>query len=219
VQVVAMADLPVRELGWPAVAFLCAVAGCAITAALLLASGASAVASVSALGIAIAAATAFIAWLQWRTAEVQAGTAKEQSATAKEQAATAKEQARVAQQQAHTSHTALKLSMFERRYEMYKTSEDLLELVGGCKLTVDDNQHFFRTVAPARFLFPEHVHQYLVDHVHREIIMPYVMLTATIDTDGPDRAHAMRRRVELLMSLSDEYDKLAEVFRPYLQIE
>jgi hypothetical protein len=208
-------DIPPNELLPSALVGLGVCVGAVITATLLISSG---FASFPAAATVIALCGVMIAGLQWNTSNVQARTAREQAATAKQQAETSAASAR---QQADASAAGLKLQLFERRYEVYKAADSIVAGILAASLTQEQELEYFRKIAPATFLFDAPVMNYLVQHLHNKLAVPFLMNDYIVKTATPGSAEvgeAMRERVKLMMTMGNESVALAEIFRPYLQM-
>ncbi len=127
-------------------------------------------------------------------------------------------QARIAEQQARTARNKLRLDLFERRLKVYQAVADYLEDVpkwapGEAKL--DEHLPNFAAV---RWLFGKEVSNWvyteLVDEAGK-----YVMERSALAQAPHDVARAALWLTSGSMVLQKQWQRLGEVFGPYLRLE
>jgi hypothetical protein len=124
----------------------------------------------------------------------------------------------IAYQQWRVNQANLREKLFERRFEVFKdTQEFLIAIIRQATFTDDDPINFQNAPQVARFLFGKKLADYLQEIKSRALDMRlYTDQFQDSDVDGEERNNLVEKKYIELNWLSAQLDVIFDKFEPYL---
>jgi len=123
----------------------------------------------------------------------------------------------VAIRQYQLSKERFKLDVFDRRYNIYKSTQTFLKKILLCqKIKEEDIQEFRENIQDYMFLFGNDIHTFLKPIEEKALCLWENEKKLEDDSIGEERSKLVNKRTELSKWLKEQEPLLRDKFMPYL---
>ena len=152
---------------------------------------------------------AFAVWISYRQYKIS-----------KQQADISERQAQTSLNQAELAKKRLKLDLFERRMEIYRSVKETIGTVAGKgTITNDDMLVYLTGVQSAKWLFGNEVSDYLETDFWKFLVDLQLHDSMSHSSYEKERTKAIFGKCETIQKLVGQYKVLDDLMRPYLVLE
>lgn len=126
----------------------------------------------------------------------------------------------IARQQMHIARVKLQHDLYDRRYAVFQAARTLLAEVTTHRLASDEALRLFVIgTSDARFLFDDKLADYLENMRQHVAGLHAISMSMDALPAGDQKAAASRAAGDHSLWLINQFDGLAEKFRPFLQLD